>query len=613
MRAMSSVGASLVRASLVGACLLATPITVGASLLAIPAAIPPTANAALRTTAERTGYLRTGRYAEVGELCSAYARSWPKQVRCFSMGTTPEGRPMWVLAASADGTLTAADNSAKARPVVLLQGGIHAGEIDGKDAGFAALHTLLEEAAGGQRNARLRRTTVLFVPVFNVDGHERFGAWNRPNQRGPEEMGWRTTAQNLNLNRDYLKADAPEMQAMLALLRDWNPVIYADLHVTDGADFRHDISVQVEPALGNEPGLRTAGLQLRGAVLDDLKRAGSLPLPYYPSLVADDDPASGFAVDVAPPRFSHGYWGLHGRFGVLVETHSWKDYPTRVRATFHTILSLVSHAATEGSDWLEAFRAAERRDAAIAGQPVVLAWRNGAHTTPVDFLGYAYTRTPSAISGGLVTHYDPTQPEVWRVPLRDTVEPALSVNAPQGGYLVPAAWAGVVRPRLDLHGITYRTITHAAASLAGAQFKAASVKSAATSFEGRVRQDLPGEWAPTTVAAQVGDLFVPIAQARSRVAMALLEPQAPDSLAAWGAFATAFERKEYMEAYVAEQVSTELLAKDPALAAEFAAKLAADSAFAASPEARLDFFYWRHPSADRRYRVYPVARLDTAP
>ena len=98
----------------------------------------------------------------------------------------------------------------------------------------------------------------MFVPVFNVDGHERFGRWNRPNQVGPEEMGWRTTAQNLNLNRDYVKADAPEMQAMLRLLNEWDPILYVDLHVTDGAQFEHDVSYTVAPTLAGDDDLRRA-------------------------------------------------------------------------------------------------------------------------------------------------------------------------------------------------------------------------------------------------------------------------------------------------------------------------------------------------------------------
>jgi murein tripeptide amidase MpaA len=138
---------------------------------------------------------------------------------------------------------------------MLIQGGIHAGEIDGKDAGFLALREALENKAAA---GALDKQVLLFVPVFNVDGHERFGKWNRPNQRGPVEMGWRTTAQNYNLNRDYVKADAPEMQAMLALVNAWDPLAYVDLHVTDGAKFEPDVSIQVEPVHGGDEAARSA-------------------------------------------------------------------------------------------------------------------------------------------------------------------------------------------------------------------------------------------------------------------------------------------------------------------------------------------------------------------
>ena len=149
----------------------------------------------LTTFAERSRFQRTGRYEEVDKLCHAFQQRWPQQVRCFEFGRSPEGRTMWALAASADGTLDAAAARTKQRPVILMQGGIHSGEIDGKDAGFLAFREVLEGRAA--KNS-LAAVTWVFVPVFSVDGHERFGRWNRPNQVGPEEMGWRTTAQNLN-------------------------------------------------------------------------------------------------------------------------------------------------------------------------------------------------------------------------------------------------------------------------------------------------------------------------------------------------------------------------------------------------------------------------------
>jgi predicted deacylase len=140
-------------------------------------------------------------------------------------------------------------------PVMLIQGGIHAGEIDGKDAGFLALREMLENKAAP---GALDKQVLLFVPVFNVDGHERFGKWNRPNQRGPVEMGWRTTAQNYNLNRDYVKADARDAGHAGAGQR-WDPLAYVDLHVTDGAKFQHDVSIQVEPVHGGDEAFRKAG------------------------------------------------------------------------------------------------------------------------------------------------------------------------------------------------------------------------------------------------------------------------------------------------------------------------------------------------------------------
>ena len=172
----------------------------------------PAAEESLRTIAENSGFLRTGRYDEVERLCRTYEHTWPELVKCTEFGRTPEGRPMMALVASRSGALTPGDAHQRGLPVMLMQGGIHAGEIDGKDAGFLALRELLRDTGA------LRNLVLVLVPVFNVDGHERFGRWNRPNQVGPEEMGWRATAQNLNLNRDYMKADAPEMRAMLGLL-----------------------------------------------------------------------------------------------------------------------------------------------------------------------------------------------------------------------------------------------------------------------------------------------------------------------------------------------------------------------------------------------------------
>ena len=565
----------------------------------------PAAPASLSTHAERSGFTQTGRYEEVERLCHDFARAHPRAVRCTAFGRTPQGRTMWALVASQSGALTPEAARRAGLPVTLIQGGIHAGEIEGKDAGFLALRDQLA------RPGALRSQVLVFVPVFNVDGHERFGAWNRPNQRGPEQMGWRTTAQNLNLNRDYAKADAPEMQAMLGLVRAWDPLVAVDLHTTDGAQFQHDIAVMVEPVQSGDEALREAGRAWRDGVIERLRTQGGLPLPFYPSFVEMDNPASGFRDSVSPPRFSTGYFVLRNRLGMLVETHSWRPYPYRVRQTRQTVDAVLDLVATNGRPWLALAHEADARAARLTALP--LAWRTLDDAREIDFLGYAYTRTPSEISGALMTRYDESRPEVWRLPLRDHIVPDRVRTAPRAGYLVPAEHAGWVGEKLAQHGIRFERLAAGRSALAVQAFRATTVARSAPSVEGRPHVDLTGTWAAETRDLPAGSLFVPMAQPLARLVMNLLEPDAPDALAAWGRFDAAFEQKEYMEPYVAEQVAREQLAASPALAEKFQARLRDDPAFAASAGQRLAFFHRRHPSWDDRFNLYPVLRVDTRP
>ena len=575
----------------------------------------------LLTRAERTDFRQTGRGDEVERLASAFAQAWPDAVRAFEYGRSGENRPLRALLISRVGTLAADELKTRGVPLLMLQGGIHPGESDGKDAGFIALRELLRNNA-----PELARIAILFVPAFNADGHERVGNWHRPNQAGPEETGWRTNARNLNLNRDYMKAETPEMRAMLRLLNEWDPLVCVDLHVTDGADFEPDVSIQVEPIHQGDPSLFASATQMRDELLDKLKAQGSLPLPFYPDLYETDNPASGFLQTVYEPRFSTGYFPARNRYTALIETHSWKDYATRVRVTRNVIADFVALTALHGARWLALARQADAANARAAGKEFALAFAAGwREPTPgavhdsvagdagsvetIDFRGYAYTRTLSDISGALVTQYDPKTPQIWRVPFRKNTTPSLIVKAPARGYVLPAGYADEIADKLRLHGIVTQAFDASATSVEVEAFRATHVKFSSAPFEGRMRALLQGDWRKERRDIPVGSLLAPIDQPRARVLMGLLEPRAPDSLAAWGFFNGWFEQKEHVEPYVAEQIAREMLAKDAALAAEFKKRLAADPAFANDPAARLEFFLRRHASWDERYNLYPIYRL----
>jgi hypothetical protein len=396
---------------------------------------------------------------------------------------------------------------------------------------------------------------------------------------------------------------------VLRLLGEWDPVVYADLHVTDGTVIRHDLALLVEPVLEGPEPLRAEARRLQAALLEKL--AGHRPLGFYPDFVAPGDPSSGFAAAVAPPRFATGYWAARNRIGLLLEAHSWKDYRTRVEAAGDLVRALLELAAAEGERWLAAAREADAAGARLAGRDVALAFKAGPRQELAEVLGHAWRREPSPIAGRPVTVYERAAPETWRIPFFPEVEPSLTVKAPRAGYLVPAAHAAWVAEKLRIHGIAFREVGEARGREVLA-FRVAEAKIAAAPFEGRQRVEAWGEWRPERRDWPRGSLFVPVAQPRSRLVLHLLEPRGPDSLLSWGFFNAHLERKEHVEEYVLEPYARMLLAEEPGLGAEFRRRLA-DPAFAADAEARLEFFARRHPSWDERMGLYPVYRLEEPP
>jgi hypothetical protein len=556
----------------------------------------PLPRPSLVTTAEQSAYVRTGRYDEAVRLCHDFARGYAG-VACDEIGRTGQDRPIVALRIERRRNL----------PVIYIEGGIHAGEIEGKDAGFAAMRDLLD---GKLAPGALDAVSVIFVPVINPDGHERFSPNNRPNQRGPEEMGFRTNAARLNVNRDFVKADTPEARAVLGVLQKHDPVLLVDLHTTDGAKFQHDISINVAPVAPRTDQLDETAVALRDMVVRRLTELGHLPVSFYPSFVDDEDPASGFAVGEAPPRFSQFYMAARGRLGILVETHSWRTYKERAESTYHTLQAIFEDARTQAATWRKVADDVARADAALGGTKLPIIWKNGPGKHEIEFRGYAYEKRPSDISGGTWLVYDERTPQVWTVPLFDELVPAIEIDVPRGGYIIDGGFAPQIAAVLDRHGLVHTPIP--VSQLDGPRVDVETFRATKVTyqppFEGRTRVAIEGAWAAEPRVLERGAIFVPIAQPHARLVLHLLEPALPDSLAQWGELNAAFEQKEYMEPYVAEEVARAMLAKDPALRGKFDAAIEADPELAKSPAKRLQWFYKRHAAWDERVNLLPVYR-----
>ncbi|HET9482872.1 MAG TPA: M14 family metallopeptidase [Xanthomonadales bacterium] len=558
------------------------------------------------TDAERSGYRRSPGYADTIAWLERLARATP-DLALASFGTTPEGREMRYAVAARDGdtNLEFAHRSGKA--VVLVEGGIHSGEIEGKDAGLALLRDL---TVTGRWQELLAHTVLVFIPVFNIDGHERASRWLRINQNGPEERGTRGTAQNINLNRDFVKADAPEMRAWLKLFQQWLPDLFVDIHTTNGADYAYDLTWFLEEWENLHPAPRAWQRDaLIGRVFPALQAQGHRLAPYL-ELVDHRDITKGLANFGSGPRFSTGYTAIRNRPGLLVETHMLKSYESRVHATYDLLIEILRELDARTGELCRAVDVADREtvaQAAAARGSVPLALATTKTPEPFQLDGYAFTQQHSEISGDTWTTYDPSRPLSATVPFFRQLEVAESVTRP-AAYLVPPAWAAHVRPALEAHGIAW-TELKAPTRVAAERYRLGAPRWADASFEGRVRlEDFTLAQERGEYEVRAGALLVRLDQRAANVAMHLLEPRAPDSLLQWGGFNTIFESREYADARVGEALAREMLREDPSLRAEFDRALE-DEAFARNPEARLRWFFDRSPWLDPELGIYPVLRL----
>lgn len=550
------------------------------------------------TPAEASGLTRTPSYQETVDWLSRLAAAAP-EVEMVSLGKSPEGRDVWMVVASAEGFITPEALAASGKPVLLAQAGIHAGEIDGKDAGLMLLRDL---TVGGRLRGLLDRVHFLFVPILSVDAHERSGPYGRINQRGPEEMGWRTNSKNLNLNRDYTKLDTPELRAVITgALERYSPDLYLDLHVTDGADYQYDVTYGANGTHAYSPAIGTWIAERLVPALDrDLKAQGHVPGPLI-FLVDPTDPSQGMVGWTAGPRFSNGYGDLRHLPTLLVENHSLKPYDQRVLGTYVLLESALSTLASDGTE----LRRAVALDRARRPDPVPLAWGvgGGPHAT-TELLGVASRLEPSTVSGGEALAWT-GEPVTLEIPLLAADVATVTASRPRA-YWIPPAWREVIG-RLALHGIEMERI-HEAREVEVEMYRFDEAILAPEPFEGHARVTASAVLERRRELFPPGSVRVSTDQPLGDLAVLLLEPASPDSFFQWGFFLEVLQRTEYAEGYVMEPMARAMLEESPELAREFEEALAADPELAADPRARLQWFYRRTPFWDDRHLLYPVAR-----
>jgi murein tripeptide amidase MpaA len=627
-----------------------------AKVAASLAASTKDAPADLITTGEKSDWHQTATYAEAIRIMREIEKRSPF-VKMIQFGTTAQGRPMYALIVSSDKAFTPALAAKTDKAVILIQSGIHSGEIEGKDTALMLVRDMVITKHAKQA-AWLKSAIFIVMPVFNIDGHENRSPFNRANQNGPEITGTRAQAQQLNLNRDYIKGETPEMKGFLKLYNAWMPDFMFDNHVTDGADYQYDVTWDMahhgdmgEPTRGWVNDLYIPELNKR------MEADGHLVSPYgalrgggggggrgaggpapAPGLTtppagaqAGAAPGAGggrrggggsggrggavggereFFVEVFSPRYSHIYAAVMNRPCLLVETHSLKDPKTRAWANYDIMVHSIDIVTEDPQRLRKAVRAADAKYAAMAGDknapPVYLAGKTGAASHPLLYHSLKSAPYASEISGAMTNHFT-AEKDDFTVAMHDSIDTVAEAQEPLG-FVVPVEWKDI-HDQLELHGVHMEPI----AKPLDREFDTWRFSDVKYVNSGEAGNLVDYTMTPVKEKIEVaaGSWWVPLNQQRARLIMALLHPAAPDALIRLGFAGSIFQGMGRIGAgaYLSVPIAVKVAEEHPEYLTQFNAKVASDPAFAADPTARLTWWAERsnyQPSAANRYPILEV-------
>lgn len=400
---------------------------------------------------ERSDFTATPSYAETVEFFRQLAGK-SHYAKLMNFGVSHQNRNMVCLVVSETKEFTPKRTRKSPKAIVMINSGIHPGEIDGKDASMMILREILITR---EKEYLLENLTLLVIPVLNVDGHERFSPFNRPNQLGPAYQGWRTNALNLNLNRDFMKADSAEIKSFLRLYSSWAPDMLIDTHVTNGMDYQYHISYGMEKHQNLDRRLAIWGNEVfLPNVIDGVEREGWITGPYIEPV--SENIEDGIASHSYEPRFSTGYAALQNRLALLVEAHSLKPFKERVFATKAMISESLEFINNNHKELKDLSRFADRRSIQKyfiekKRYPILLAGND--EWEPLNFKGYKTEVKQSDVTGAeMLTYTD--EPVEFEIKHFNKMEIAKTVKVPDA-YLIPAEHKWLPRI-LKLHGVIFK-------------------------------------------------------------------------------------------------------------------------------------------------------------
>jgi hypothetical protein len=555
----------------------------------------------LQTPFERDS-AHTATHTEGVAFYQKLARTFPSKMALSTFGTSDNGTPLHIAVISADKTISPETARKAGKLVLFINNAIHPGEPEGVDASMLFVRDLLTNA---KNEVFLKQIVVIVIPFYNIDGAMTRSATSRANQNGPDEYGFRGNAQNLDLNRDFVKCDTRNAQAFNAVFTKWQPDMFIDNHTSNGADYQYTMTCIATQQSKLAPQLADYQQNnLLPQLYTQMKMAGFEMTPYVSFEELPDKGIIGF---MDYPRYSTGYAALHHVLGFMPETHMWKPFPARVRGTLAFSQAIFKICFDDKNKILAAKRAAinfyktEKKN-------FDLQWKlDTTRRKSLVFKGYEAKYKPSEVSGLPRLWYDRTAPFEKTIPYFDFYTPSVSITKP-AAYIVPQAYQKV-QERLARNGVVIRVLT-ADTTLEVELYRIQNFKSSPNPYEGHhpnTNTELSTE--KKKVTYHKGDFWIDMNQNANRYIVETLEPQGVDSYFTWNFFDGILNQKEGYSDYIFEDLAADILKKNPVLRQKLEDKRKSDPKFAADASAQLDFVYKNSVYYEPTHRVYPIGRV----
>lgn len=543
------------------------------------------------TVCEKTDYRRTSNFKETIDYYRKLSKLFPQAQLSFP-GSISNFRKIPLVEIS--------DGGSGPKFTLLIQNCIHAGEPEGNDATMILAREILTSP---NCKAILEGLRILILPILNVEGHLNYSKYHRVNQSGPLYQGWRTNNRNLNLNRDYLKADSDEIKFFLSLVNKYKPDLFVDNHTTNGLDYQYHISysIEKEPILSPELTGYAHGKFLP-FLQGRLTEAGILHTHYIELMGTELE--HGLKRIAGMPRLSTGYMALRNRIGLLVETHSLKPFENRIKSTLEINRGVVEFVLENREELMNVNNLSEVNDLqtySAEKSSFAVNWETAESFTRENFAAFKYITEMSQVTGAPVKKYTDI-PEDVVVPVFKDSKYLIKIKLPEYYAIPKTFWE--IHKILNLHG--FKCIENIELIQKAKRNIITSYSFASQPYEGRFRIKEFTYITENKFKIQNRDYYLySTAQVNPRILGFLLNLRSPESFFQWGFFNAFFERKEYAEDFVFEPIAKEMLDNHPELRILFN-KMLEDETFRDSPAERLDFFYKRSLYCDNKEGIYPV-------